>query len=443
MSELARRARPALLGLLTLLATLACLASLACAPKVEDATPLWVDPGHVRTSAGTETVTVEVHNRTGVIRPIGGYAITGPDWGAFRFVDDTLPRTIPGRDSVEFTVEVSRAAFREGRGYRSGQATLEFDSDGHHHAVPIHFEAGPAPLRAGWLLMLVTAGLLVVGTLLWARARPSSLELPAGRLRARAAIAFAGAGLLALTLPLGAGACAGRLGAMVGHRELAQCRAGLGGEPAAALALEPGWLWLVLAMVLATVTAMASWRRRGELANVALPAIRFAAFALILAALALSLAPQTTNLAEWPLAQARARALFDLQVPNWGVLAQPIGFALAIALLVVAHPGDRDLATSVDAVAWSALVAFAFLGGWSVPGVTVGGATEVPRLVHGGALAFGGLVFVAKTALVAAFVDHLRTATEQTVEGSSRRLAITSRWLLPLALANLAVTLAL
>ncbi|HLT36140.1 MAG TPA: hypothetical protein VK034_07635, partial [Enhygromyxa sp.] len=83
---------------------LALLLSLGCASEGQ---PLWVDPGIVRFDPDRTEVEVEIHNVSGAIRPIGGFELRGEDWGSLRFVDDSLPRTVPANDSVVVRLAIS------------------------------------------------------------------------------------------------------------------------------------------------------------------------------------------------------------------------------------------------------------------------------------------------------------------------------------------------
>lgn len=463
------RSKPKLLrACLTALAVVLAFAALACAPAGEG--PLWADPGTVRVSPGRTQAQVKIHNTSGLIRPIGGYQLRGEDWRSFRFVDESLPRTIPGGDSVEFTLAVSPASFRDASGeYREGSAVLRFASDQHDYELPIAFVPDPSPRGspATSVLIAVLAGLaaLVAAAMVSPRSGPSlrgpllaRLRSPsAGRsLEQRVAIAAAlAAGLLLVALiPLGPGLCGGRLGDAVGPLELAQCRGELGGHALVGLAATPSALWWLVGLAASTaltlVVAVQLRRPRAplELAGLALPLVRLLGFVLVLAALLLSVAPGPSA-SDLVVAQTRPTPFAGLSTPRWGLLAQPLGFLLALALVASAGTSELGgrakeptltLLTGLDQLIWAALLCTIFLGGWTIPGVS---ERPVPLTSHAGDLALGALALGLKLALVLALTRKLGRWISDQLPDPADRLRLHGRWTLGLAVLNLLAAIVL
>uniref|UniRef100_UPI001C633C90 hypothetical protein n=1 Tax=Enhygromyxa salina TaxID=215803 RepID=UPI001C633C90 len=325
------------------LVLVAMLVSLACA-ETGDAGPLWADPGVVRLDPTHTRTEVEIHNRSGTVRPIGQFSLGGDDWDTLRFVDDTLPRTIPAQDSVVIDLELSRAAFRSAPGvYRSGDATLSFSSNQFAYEVPIEFVGTEVDRATPGAFGLALAGLAaLVGLLAWGPLRRGPSTPGPSSLRAAVGAAFAALLLAAAATPLGLGLCRGRLGVPVGPRELAQCRDALGGAELMALPATPGlWWWLIaLAIATAMLTLVRASLARSEDRGLALAGLRLLGFTLLLSALSSGLSPSDASTTALVLAQTGTTALGGLDLPRWGLVAQPLGFALALAL-VVATPSPR------------------------------------------------------------------------------------------------------
>src|SRR5690606_23758200 len=91
-----------------------------------------------------------------------------------------------------------------------------------------------------------------------------------------------------------------------------------------------------------------------------------------------------------------------LRLPAWGIVAQPIACAVAVAL-AVSLPRSRDAEPMLVALErferliWSALIATVFLAGWTIPGLSNG---AVPLLQHRAMLAAELAALALKIALV-------------------------------------------
>ncbi|KIG16595.1 hypothetical protein DB30_04366 [Enhygromyxa salina] len=446
-----------------LMVLLALLSGLGCAANTADDAegPLWSDPGVVRLSPTRAGVVVQIHNRTGTVRPVGNFALAGDDWDALRFVDDSLPRTIPAYDSVLVELALSPATFRLEPGvYRSGQASLTFSSDSFAYATPIEFvgtEADRPRLGTVVAAALGLAGLALAFGLGPLRtgpspARGSNRSDGARGLGFAIAAAFASALLLAATIPIGLGLCRGRLLDLVGPRELEQCRESLGGVELLALPGTPGiWWWLVaLALFTATITIVKA-RIPGAAPTdpapaLALAALRLLGFALLLAALVCGLAPASASPTDLVLAQAKFVELAGLEVPRWGIVAQPLGFALGFALLVQSLPTKSTPAAHavvatlerLNALLWASLLVTLYLGGPTIPALT---ERPVPLLAHAPELAVELLSFIAKAAAVLYLATRLQTQGQDPSQDQSQRVSSLARWIIPLALLNLATIL--
>jgi len=451
----------------------------ACAPDPSETGPLWADPGVAHLGPARGELQIVIHNRSGVVRPVSDFALRGEDWGAFRFVDESLPRTVRAHGSIELTLAVSRSAFRDSPGrYRNGEATLEFDSDRHHSSVPLRFDGdqpeaatrlgalGPLATLAGFALLFAAALLSTARGRWWAHLRAClDRQLGSTQLsRPVVAASLASSTLLIALLPFGPGLCAGRLAGVVGALELRQCRVGLGGQAMRGLPAEPGLLWLVVALILASASASAlRWRAGSERAVDArarlasLPFARLLVALLVLPALAWSLAPGSGALSDWVLAQTPNIGPY---LPRWGLIAQPFGAVLALGSLALtaplsaaAAPGSQThpepafslppILLRADALAWSAVFALVFLGGWHIPGLSMddGSAQLQPLLVHGASVVLGALAFALKTGLVCALALGLRAAYDVRVSCETTRLRALTHGLVPLALLNLLATM--
>jgi hypothetical protein len=405
--------------------------------------PLWADPGVVRVDISRVSrpeVDVVIHNISGSPRPIGDFALGGEDWGSLRFVDDSLPRSIPVDDSVVVRLAASPAGLRVGPElYRSGRASLTFRSDQHEFAVPIELvgtaeQADGAP--PAWLATVVLALLGGAALLLPRPPRPAphpnaGPESSTGRLPVAGAIA----GLLALAamIPVGSAYCACRLGVRVGPAEIQQCRAGLGGFELTMLPATPGlWWWLIALTIVAGL--LAAGRNQG--AAIALSLVRVLGFALILAALLIGLAP--AGLAPSDLVFAQLRPGASVPLPSWGLFAQPLacaaGFALAISLPMVEATPIQERLARLERLLWSALLTTTFLGGWSIPGLS---QRAVPTLAHASTLGAELLAFALKLALVYLALTQLGELLRARQISASTLLRAHARWTTPLVFANL------
>lgn len=396
--------------------------------------PLWADPGLVRLAPDHRQVAVEIHNVSGTIRPVGGFELVGEDWGSLRFLDDSLPRTIPANDSVVVRLEASSASFRSGPNqYRSGKASLRFRSNQHELEVPIEFVgteargSGVPPLG----FSIVALALLGVGVLGVRRSAGTS----DATLKQRLVIAGALASmlLLAATIPLGNALCLGRAGVPVGAAELEQCRAGLGGYALTILPADPGvWWWIVAPALLAIATG--SIRARVNPAEIGLAVMRTLGLAIVLASFATAVAPTSAAATDHVLAQIRSTPMFGFELPAWGIVALPIGWVAMMALASPARTEQDPLLAKLarfERLLWSALIATLFFGGWSIPGLS---DRAVPLLNHAGTLACELAMFALKVTLIDLGLARLGKHVDQT---PAALLRIHGRWTLPILLVNL------
>lgn len=415
------------------------VASVGCAKPGPDEGPLWADASELRFDLAHPQLSVEIHNRSGLGRSITDFTLAGEDWDTLRFVDESLPRTVPAHSSVVIPLEISTAAYRIEPGvYRSGSASLRFRSTAYDYEVPIRFvppeatrpRAGPALALLGvWAALLIG----LAGTAL--RASPSG----GARTIASAAGCMAALLTLAATIPLGFGWCSGRLAQAVGPRELDQCRDYNGGHPLEALAASPSlvWLFVALALVALSSASLRAHLGRSEHARseLALSGVRLLSLASLLAALGYGLAPAEASLTGLSIAQAAPFPLGRLMVPRWGLLAQPLGFALGLLALTSLSPStDEDtpverIVVRAQCVIWAALLATVYLGGAGLPRISM---RPAPLLLHGPQLALELGALAAKTALLVWASGALRRAVDQPER-------LTLRWLLPLALVHLAL----
>lgn len=415
------------------------LCALGCAHEHQNQ-PLWADPGVVRFAPDRTEVAVEIHNVSGAIRPIGDFQLVGEDWGSLRFVDDSLPRTIPANDSVVVHLAVSAASFRSKPGvYRSGQAALRFSSNQHELELPIEFlgtdaRRFDAPPLQWTIAALALLGLAVMASSPELRERMRTPSSPALAQRLAVAAALASALLLAATIPFGRALCLDRAGLRVGTLELEQCRAGLGGYELTLLPASPGvWWWVIAAALLAL--ASASLRVRANPATIGLSIMRALGLAIVLASFATALAPASSAAGDHVLAQLRSTELGRMTLPAWGLVALPVGFAATLALAGPAARTSSDpLLAAVERferLLWAALITTLFLGGWSIPGFS---DRAVPWLSHAGMLGCELLAFAGKVALIdlalARIGKHLAIAP-------AALLRTHARWTVPILLLNL------
>lgn len=417
--------------------------------------PLWADPGVIRFDPERVEVDVEIHNISGTNRPIGEFALTGEDWGSLRFVDDSHPRTVPVDGSVTVRLAVSRASFRSEPGvYRSGRASLRFSSNKHEYEVPIEFvgtEARRPSAPPPWLAITVLAllGLAAVSIPRRGAAEPGLLTRLASpsstTTRERLGVAGALAALLLLvaSIPFGPSFCRARAGARVGPAELEQCREGLGGFELTLLPADPGvWWWLIALAVAAGLLAVVRFRGcpkdpAAAEAEIALSLVRLLGFAFVLASLSIGLAPTGASPVDLVLAQLRSVDLGGLQVPAWGIVAQPIACVVTVALAASLRRASEPMHATLerlDRLIWAALISTLFLGGWTIPGLS---GAAVPPLSHGAMLAAELGAFAVKLALVDLALRQLGALLERRRVTATELLRAHARWTLAIALANL------
>jgi hypothetical protein len=408
---------------------------LGCASEEK---PFWADPGVVRFAPDHTEVAVEIHNVTGAIRPIGEFELAGENWDSWRFVDDSLPRTVPGNDSVIVRLAVSSSSFRTQPSiWRSGHASLRFRSNQHEFEVPLEF-VGTADRRSSALpLHLTILGLALLGFGI-ARKLPRPDWPSTSPAAPRLAIAAALTALLLLvaTIPFGPARCFGRASAQVGPAELAQCRAGLGGHSLMLLPATPGvWWWMVALALLAASLAYLRARTSAGLATIGLSIVRTLGFAIVLASLAIAIAPASSTTIDYVLEQLRGAELAGLRFPAWGLLALPIGCAglLALVLLPARTSTDPNLVAleRFERLVWAALMTTLFLGGWSIPGLS---DRTIPPLPHAAQLVAELFAFALKVALVDVAISRLGKQLDVT---PATLLRIHTRWTVPILLLNL------
>lgn len=420
------------------------LLGIGCASEPDpESGPLWADPGILRLSPDHTRALVEIHNRSGIPRPISGIALRGPNWDSLRFVDETHPRTIPAYASVLIELEVSAASFRVEPGrYASGSATLIYASDRRKYELPIEFVGSPpSPIRPLVIGLLVLAGLavLVAWTPLRAgRARHSAAPGFAGAL---GAASFAALLIAAAAIPVGFGACRGRLGALVGPRELATCR-----ELIEIPSVPAIWWWVASLTIAAVTLTLLRARAQPRLAGpeLALVGLRSLGITLILTTLLLGLAPADGSPSELILVQSQMTELGGISVPRWGLMAQPLGAVLAFMLVATTSPLVPNAKPGVVALerlellVWVAVLVTAFLGGPAIPWFS---QRPIPMLAHAPTIALELSMLVLELALVGALVLRLREHLAKLEIRPERLVAIHSRWTIPLALLQLVAVL--
>lgn len=427
--------------------------SCASAPEPTDG-PLWTDPGVLRLSPDHTRALVEIHNRSGTPRPISGIALRGPNWDSLRFVDESHPRTIPAYASVLIELEVSAASFQVEPGvYDSGRATLIYASNRHAYELPIEF-VGSAPTQFRPLLLglIVLLGLAVA--VAWKPLRAERLAMPppmpppmpAGNpalapARALGAAAFAALLVAAAAIPIGFGACRGRFGELVGPRQLETC------SELIVIPSVPAIWWWVASLTIAAVTLTllrATTQPRTAGPELALVGLRSLGITLILATLLLGLAPIDGTPSALILVQAQMTELAGITLPRWGLIAQPLGAALAFALVATTGPLSSSTTPGIAALerlellVWTAVLATAFLGGPAIPWLS---QRPIPMLDHGPTIALELSMFVLELVLVAALVLRLRAHLIKLEIHPQRLIAVHARWTIPLALLQLVAVL--
>jgi hypothetical protein len=420
----------------------------ASAPESEDG-PLWTDPGILRLSPDHTRAVVEIHNRSGTPRPISGIALRGPNWDSLRFVDESHPRTIPAYASVRIELEVSAASFQVEPGvYDSGRATLIYASNRHAYELPIEFAgSAPAPIRPLLLGLIVLLGLAVL--VAWTPLRAERSATPTtpsgnaalGTARALGAATFAALLIAAAAIPIGFGACRGRFGELVGPRELATC------SELIQIPSVPAIWWWVASLTIAAVTLTllrASTQPRTAGPELALVGLRSLGITLILATLLLGLAPADGSPSALILVQAQMTELAGISLPRWGLIAQPLGAALAFALVATTGPLAKSSNPSMaslerlELLVWTAVLVTAFLGGPAIPWFS---QRPIPMLAHAPTLVIELAMFVLELALVAVLALRLRAHLTKLEISPQQLVAIHARWTIPLALLQLVAVL--
>lgn len=431
-----------MLALLVLLLGIGCAGGCAGEPDRADG-PLWTDPGVVRLSPDHTHALVEIHNRSGIPRPISGIALRGPNWDSLRFVDKSHPRTIAAYGSVLIELEVSAASFQVEPGrYASGSATLIFASNRHAYELPIEFGgAAPTSIRPLVIGLLLLVGLAVL--VAWAPLRAGRLghsDAPTSA-RALGAATFAALLIAAAAIPVGFGACRGRLGELVGPRELGMCR-----ELIEIPSVPAIWWWVASLTIAAVTLTLLRARTQPHTAGpeLALVGLRSLGITLILATLLLGLAPADGSPSALILVQAQMTEWLGITLPRWGLIAQPLGAMLAFGLVATTGPlaPSRDPSVAalerLELLIWVAVLVTAFLGGPAIPWLS---QRPIPPLAHGPMIAIEVAMFVLELALVAALVLRLRMHLTKLQLGPAQLVAVHSRWTIPLALLQLVAVL--
>jgi hypothetical protein len=420
-----------LLGMLGLL-------GMGCAGEPESG-PLWVDPGVLRLSPDRTRAQIEIHNRTGTPRPLSEVALRGPNWDSLRFVDETHPRTIDAHASVLLELEVSAASFQVEPGrYRSGNATLTFASNRHAYELPIEFRGSPpSPLRPLLLGAIALLG-LAVGIVWRTGARPS--QHAPGSARVLGAVTFASLLVAAMAIPVGFGACRGRLGELVGPRELGACREMI------LMPESPAIWWWIASLTIAGVTLTLLRAGRATGAELALAGLRSLGLTLILATLLFGLAPADASASALILVQAQMTELAGITLPRWGVLAQPLGAVLAFLLIASAGTTRRDQTPTpgiaalerLESWVWSAVLVTAFLGGPAIPWFS---QRPIPLLPHGPSIALELAMFVLELVVINVLVDRMRAHLSKLELGPAQLVRLHAHWTIPIALLQLMAVL--
>lgn len=328
-----------------------------------------------------------------------------PDWGAFLLEDREHPREIAARGDVSLHLRVDRKHFTRAGVERAGQARLLFVAGEAAHAVELRY--APPNSAAEVRAALVRAALLLalVGLVLAVARRTRSAPLPwTSWLPALVACAL---------VPLGPGLCPTALGESLSAADLDQCASGRGGQPLALVAVGEGWLVYLVALGLAALGRLTG--RHGP------PNLNLARRDLALAGVFAGPLLAFGTFDPRVLVNAQAGGL-------WGLFVQPI--AAAVAISVAAAPPRVGLERLGFAAAFTAC----FLGGATLPGISLAGTT------HAVALAAGAAVLAVKLAAIAWLVQRLHTAPP----GSRARaaLALLGRASIPLVAANLLLTAA-
>jgi hypothetical protein len=451
-----------LLALLCVLTLLGCDTELSARGAGErDEAPLWADPGVIRLDGARTEVALAIHNVSGTVRPVGEFELGGEDWATLRFLDDSLPRSVPANEAVVVRLALSPASLLIEPGvYRSGAAVLRFASDQHRFEVPIEFvgsHAARSEAPPAWLAIMALLAITGAALLIPTRGSPSpslTTRLISPSAAPPAAARWLGVGaisallLVVAMIPVGAGVCRGRLGARVGPIELAGCREGLGGFELAMLSPAPGAWWLIIALTvaaaaLATVRVRLRQRPTIDEAAVALAIVRVVGFALILAAMLTGLAVSGGSITALVQAQLRTTELGGLTLPAWGLIAQPLAGIAAVALAIPARStiGSEPLLAALERLERliaAALITTVFLAGWSIPGLS---GRAVPVLAHAPTLALELLAFAAKLALVDLVLTRLGALLIAREVTALTLVRAHLRWTIPLALLNLLAVL--
>jgi NADH:ubiquinone oxidoreductase subunit H len=152
------------------------------------------------------------------------------------------------------------------------------------------------------------------------------------------------------------------------------------------------------------------------------------------------------------LAQAKFVELAGLQVPRWGLVAQPVGFALGFLLMALATPIERPgqpllallaMLGGFERLVWAALLVTLYLGGPIIPGLSQHQVAMpmMPMIAHGPQIALELLAFALKVAALAYLATLLRAHVSSLGVTDNHLLELHTRWTIPLALLNLAALL--
>jgi hypothetical protein len=291
------------------------------------------------------------------------------------------------------------------------------------------------------LLVLVGLAVLVA----WApllQTRGTASGAP-GSARALGAATFAALLVAAAAIPVGFGACRGRLGELVGPRELEVCR-----ELIEIPSVPAIWWWVASLTIAAVTLTLLRARNQPHTAGpeLVLVGLRSLGITLILATLMLGLVPADGSPTQLILVQAQMTELAGITLPRWGLIAQPLGAALAFALVATAGPLAKSADTNpglaalerLELLVWVAVLVTAFLGGPAIPWFS---QRPIPLLAHAPTIALELLMFVLELVLVGALVLRLRDHLAKLGVGPQQLVAFHSRWTIPLALLQLVLVL--
>jgi hypothetical protein len=293
---------------------------------------------------------------------------------------------------------------------------------------------------------LLLGALVLIGiavTIAWRplRAREQTSGGSLGSTATLGAITFASLLVAAAAIPVGFGACRGRLGELVGPRELGSCR-----ELVEIPSTPAIWWWMASLTIAGMTLALLRARTQPQTAGpgLALVGLRSLGITLILATLVFGLAPNDGSATALILEQAQMIELAGIPLPRWGLLAQPLGALLAFALVAstcsAGHEPNPGVAAleRLELLVWSAVLVTAFLGGPAIPGFS---QRAIPLLSHGPTIVIELAMFMLELAIVSVLLVRTRAHLAKLELGPAQLVTIHSRWTIPLVLLQLVAVL--